>query len=214
MKLSWVGHSCFRMTAQDGTVVVTDPYDDSVGIDMLPLRADLVTMSHEHHDHNCEDMLEGSPVIARGLEEARVGSVSTCAAASVHDEVQGRKRGSNALRIFEIDGLKIVHAGDQGCLPGDDVLSAIRDADVLLLPVGGFYTIDAAKAAELVRLAHPRCVIPMHFKTAHCGYPIAGVEPFLREMGAAGVQPAYELELAPGHVPEGVVVMIPEADAL
>ena len=71
MKLSWVGHSCFRMTAQDGTVAVTDPYDDSVGIAMLPLRADLVTMSHEHHDHNCEQMLAGRPVVARGLDVSR-----------------------------------------------------------------------------------------------------------------------------------------------
>ena len=214
MKLSWVGHSCFRMTAQDGTVVVTDPYDDSVGIDMVPLRADLVTMSHEHHDHNCGQMLVGCPVIARGLETAHVGSVQTCAVSSYHDEVRGVRRGENALRIFAIDGLKVVHAGDLGCMPEKAVLEAISGADVLMLPVGGFYTIDAAMAGRVVHAACPRCVIPMHFKTARCGYPIAGVAPFLAAMGAQDAQPVRELELLPGCVSEGVVLLQPEADAL
>lgn len=214
MKLSWVGHSCFRMTAQDGTVVVTDPYDDSVGIDMVPLRADLVTMSHEHHDHNCEQMLAGHPVIARGVETACVGGVQTSAVCSYHDEVQGAKRGENALRIFSIDGLKVVHAGDLGCMPQRAVLEAIADADVLMLPVGGFYTIDAAMAVRVVEAARPRCVIPMHFKTAHCVYPIAGVGPFLSAMGAQDARPVLELELLPGCVPAGVILMQPGADAL
>ena len=214
MKLSWVGHSCFRMTAQDGTVVVTDPYDDSVGIDMVSLRADLVTMSHEHHDHCCEQMLVGHPVIARGVGEARVGNVRTRAVESYHDEVHGAKRGRNALRIFAIDGLKIVHAGDLGCMPDKAALEAIADADVLMLPVGGFYTIGAEEARRVAGAARPRCVIPMHFKTARCGYPIAGVAPFLAAMNAEAVRPVRELELVPGRVPGGVVLLQPEADAL
>ena len=214
MKLSWVGHSCFRMTAQDGTVVITDPYDDSVGIEMLPLRADLVTMSHEHHDHNCEQMLIGHPVIVREVEEARVGGVHTRAVSSYHDEVRGAKRGQNALRIFAIDGLKVVHAGDLGCMPEESVLEAIAGADVLLLPVGGFYTIDASAAKRVIAAARPRCVIPRHFRTARCGYPIAGVAPLLAAMGAQDAQPVRELELECGRVPAGVVLLQPEADAL
>ena len=78
MKIEWIGHSCFRLTAVDGTVVITDPYDDSVGIGLVPLEADLVTMSHNHHDHNFTGMLRGTPRIARGVELAHVGSVSAC----------------------------------------------------------------------------------------------------------------------------------------
>ena len=74
MKIEWIGHACFRLTAQDGTVVITDPYDESVGIDMIPLKADLITMSHEHHDHNETCMIEGNPVIVRGPQLAGVGS--------------------------------------------------------------------------------------------------------------------------------------------
>lgn len=214
MKLEWIGHACFRMTAGDGTVVVTDPYDDSVGIEQPQLRADLVTMSHDHHDHNCMEHVTGLPVIARGLEEAAVGSVRTRAVGSFHDGEQGAKRGLNAVRIFFIDGLRVVHMGDQGCMPDERVLSAIRGADVMMIPAGGTYTVDAWEAREIVRRAAPGCVVPMHVKTRRCGYPIAPVTEFLSAMGAEGAQPVAQAEIVPGSVPEGVLLMQPQADAL
>lgn len=207
MKIEWIGHSCFRLTAADGTVVITDPYDDSVGIELVPLEADLVTMSHNHHDHNFTGMLRGAPRIARGVELAHVGSVSARAVDSYHDDAEGAMRGPNAIRIFSIDGLKVVHMGDQGCMPSKDAIIAIADADVMLLPTGGFYTVDARGAKAIVEAAHPRCVIPMHFKTMHCGYPIEGVKPFLTLMGVPDAKPVAALEVEPGSVPQGVVLM-------
>lgn len=214
MKLEWIGHACFRMTAGDGTVVITDPYDDSVGIEQPELRADLITMSHEHHDHNCMERIAGSPVIARGLEEAAVGSVKTQAVGSFHDGERGAKRGPNAVRIFLIDGLKVVHMGDQGCMPDERVFSAIQGADVMMIPTGGTYTVDAQGAREIIQRAKPKCVVPMHVKTRRCGYPIAPVTEFLRAMGAEGAQPVTQAEIVPGNVPEGVLLMQPQADAL
>ena len=143
MRIEWIGHACFRLTAQDGTTVITDPYDESVGIEMIPLKADLITMSHEHHDHNETCMIVGNPVIARGPQLAQVGSMTARAVNSWHDDVQGKKRGFNTVRIFGVDGLKIVHMGDQGCMPSEDVLEAIEDADVMMIPVGG--TVFAAQ---------------------------------------------------------------------
>lgn len=214
MKLEWIGHACFRMTAQDGTVVITDPYDGSVGIRMLPLRADLITMSHGHHDHCETGMIEGSPVIVRGTEPAQVGSVRVRALSSYHDEALGAKRGENHPRIFEIDGLKVVHMGDQGCMPDAEVLAAISGADVMMLPVGGYYTVDAQGAKAIIGAAAPRCVVPMHVKTAHCGYPIAPVSDFLRVMGAEGLHSVDAAQLLPGCVPEGVLLLTPQADTL
>ena len=214
MKIEWIGHACFRMTAQDGTVAITDPYDESVGIEMIPLRADLITMSHEHHDHNETCMIAGHPVIARGPQLAGVGSISSRAVNSWHDDVQGEKRGFNMVRIFGIDGLKIVHMGDQGCMPDEDVLEAIKDADVMMIPVGGTYTVDAQGAKAIVDLAKPACVIPMHVKTAHCPYPIARADEFLALMGAGNAEPVSVLEIAKGAVPQGVVLMQPLADEL
>ena len=214
MKLEWIGHACFRMTAQDGTVVITDPYDTSVGIRMLPLQADLVTMSHAHHDHCETGMLAGRPVIARGTEEARVGSVTTRALNSYHDGAQGAQRGENHPRIFDIDGLKVVHMGDQGCMPSADMLSAIAGADVMLIPAGGYYTLDAQGARAVAQAAAPRCVVPMHVRTAHCTYPIAPVLDFLNAMGARNVRPVREAAILPGQVPAGVLLLEPLADGL
>ncbi|MDO4741709.1 MAG: MBL fold metallo-hydrolase [Eubacteriales bacterium] len=214
MKLEWIGHACFRMTAQDGTVVITDPYDASVGIEMIPLEADLITMSHSHHDHCEESMIAGSPVIARGPEMAAVGSVTARAIPSYHDDAKGALRGANYIRIFSIDGLTVVHLGDQGCMPDEDDLEAIADADVMMIPCGGTYTVDAAGAKAIALAAKPRCVVPMHVKTKRVGYPIAKVDAFLAEMGDADAPPFSVIELSEGHVPQGVVLMAPLADEL
>ena len=214
MRIEWIGHACFRLTAQDGTTVITDPYDESVGIDMIELKADLITMSHEHHDHNETSMIVGDPVIARGPQLASVGSVTARAVNSWHDDAQGKLRGFNTVRIFGVDGLKIVHMGDQGCMPSEDVLEAIEDADVMMIPVGGTYTVDAAGAKAIIERAKPRCVIPMHVKTAHCPYPIAKVDTFLAVMGAQGAEPVSELDITEGAVPQGVVLMKPMTDEL
>jgi len=214
MKIEWIGHACFRLTAQDGTVVITDPYDESVGIEMIPLKADLITMSHEHHDHCETSMIVGSPVIARGPQLAGVGSVTARAVNSWHDDVQGKKRGFNTVRIFSADGLKIVHMGDQGCMPDEDVLEAIMQADVMMIPVGGTYTVDAAGAKAIIERAKPRCVVPMHVKTARCPYPIAPVTDFLKEMDAEGLEPIAELEAGAGDALPAVALLAPQADAL
>ena len=207
MKIEWIGHACFRMTAESGTTVVTDPYDESVGIRMMKIPCDMATVSHEHHDHNNVDMLEGKPIVVRRAHPGQVGGVITQAIASYHDDRNGALRGSSIVRVFYIDDLKVVHMGDQGCMPGEAALDMITDADVMMIPVGGFYTIDAKGAKEIVDLTPPECVIPMHYKTKHCVYPIAGVEPFLEIMGAEGAKPVRTLSVMPGDVPEGVVVM-------
>ena len=214
MRIEWIGHACFKLTAQDGTTVITDPYDESVGIDMLELKADLITMSQEHHDHNETSMIVGDPVIARGPQLASVGSVTARAVNSWHDDAQGKLRGFNTVRIFNMDGLKIVHMGDQGCMPGEDVLEAIADADVMLIPVGGTYTVDASGAKAIMEAAKPTCVIPMHVKTKHCPYPIAKVDAFLAVMGAQGAVPVAKLDITKDTVPQGVVLMKPMADEL
>ena len=212
MKIEWIGHACFRMTAESGTTVVTDPYDESVGIRMMKIPCDMATVSHEHHDHNNVDMLEGKPIVVRKAHPGQVGGVITQAIASYHDDRNGALRGSSIVRVFYIDDLKVVHMGDQGCMPGENVLERIADADVMMIPVGGVYTVDAQGAKAILDRVHPKCVIPMHYKTAHCAYPIAGVEPFLEIMGAEGAQPVDALDVTPEHVPQGVVVMRAKAE--
>ena len=214
MRIEWIGHACFKMTTEGGVRVFTDPYDASVGIAMIPLKADVITMSHEHHDHNETSQIIGEPLIARGGEPLSLGGLEIKAHASYHDDVQGAKRGQNFIRVFEAEGLKIVHMGDQGCMPEEKILSAIADADVMLIPVGGTYTLDAQQAKEVIARAKPKCVVPMHVKTKHCPYPIEPVTVFLEEMGCAGLEPVAALDVSKGNAPSGVVLMKPMADEL
>ena len=214
MRIEWIGHACFKLTLSSGVKVITDPYDESVGITMIPLKADVITMSHEHHDHNEESQIIGEPVILHGDMPLELGGLKVAAYASYHDDAQGAKRGANHIRVFEAEGLKVVHMGDQGCMPAKEILDAIAGADVLLIPVGGTYTLDAKEAKEVIERINPKCVVPMHVKTAHCPYPIDPVGVFLEKMGCAGLEPAAALELSAGNVPSGVVLMKPMADEL
>ena len=214
MKIEWIGHACFRLTAKDGTTVITDPYDPSVGAKMVPLEAEMITMSHDHHDHCETQMIVGAPLILHGAESGQAGSIGSSAVASYHDDAEGALRGPNAIRIFRTDELKIVHMGDQGCMPDEAALAEIAGADVMMIPVGGTYTVDAQGAKAIIGAAKPRCVIPMHVKTKGCGYPIAPVDIFLEAMGVPELEAADGLEIAAGSVPEGVVLLAPQADAL
>ena len=214
MRIEWIGHACFKMTLQSGVRVFTDPYDESVGIAMIPLKADVVTMSHEHHDHNETSQIIGEPVILHGDEPLSLGGLAISAHASFHDDAQGAKRGANFIRVFECEGLKIVHMGDQGCMPSEEILRAIEGADVMLIPVGGTYTLNAKEAKDVIARIAPKCVVPMHVKTAHCPYPIDPFGVFLGEMGCEGLEPAAALEVSKGNAPKGVVLMKPMADEL
>ena len=137
-----------------------------------------------------------------------MGGVTARAVGSYHDGERGAKRGPNAIRIFEIDGLKVVHMGDQGCMPAPDVLAAIDRADVLLVPVGGFYTVDARGAKAICEAAHPRCIVPMHYRGEGFGFDEIGtLDAFTGLFAAADVRfletDAFTLTAAE---PRGVIV--------
>lgn len=214
MKLEWVGHACFRMTAENGTVVVTDPYDPGVGIRMIPLEADMITMSHGHHDHCETSMIVGSPLVLRGDETGETGGVRTYAYMSFHDDAQGTKRGPNAVRIYEIDGLRVVHMGDIGCMPAEEIIEAISSADVMMIPVGGFFTVNAQEAKAIIERAKPKCCVPMHVKVPGNNYPIDSVDVFLSVMGVPGLKPQCGARILPDSVPQGVLLLQPEACGL
>ena len=166
MKLIWNGHSCFTVETAQGTLVL-DPYADGYvpGLGALKLKADRVLCSHGHRDHGAAEV---------------VGSTGkTCAAkvdeiATFHDEVQGAKRGPNVIHIISAEGMRLVHCGDLGCELEPEQLEQLKGADVLLVPVGGFYTIDAAQARSLADAVGARIVVPMHYRGENFGYDVIG----------------------------------------
>jgi L-ascorbate metabolism protein UlaG (beta-lactamase superfamily) len=157
--LRWLGHACFVLQAPKVTIVF-DPFpSDQVGYKPVTVRADVVLISHHHFDHDFVKGVEGKPKVIDTPSEHKIGAVRIVAFKTSH----GNGRGSNTVFIVEVAGLRIAHCGDLGVLPSDDEVKRWGRVDVLLVPVGGFYTIDADQAWQLVQRLKPAVVIPMHY---------------------------------------------------
>ena len=205
MKLRWLGHSCFELTLDNGKVIVTDPYDDSVGYPPLRVRADAVLSSHGHHDHNFFQAVEGDPEIINAPGAFEACGAKITGVSSWHDDAGGKKRGANVIFIVEADGLRVAHLGDLGHLPDTaEQRAALAGIDVMLIPIGGFYTIDTPTAVALIEEARPRAAIAMHFQNRYCGFPISDESEFARLTGAARLPNAIELTK---DFPAGCAVM-------
>ena len=204
MKIKWNGHASFTITAVDGTVIVTDPYEPGAfggGIKYSAVddKADVALVSHDHADHNFVKSLQGSPVVLKQGGKAK--GIDFTGVEAAHDEKSGSERGKNMMFAFSVDGVRVAFVGDLGHLLSKAQLQALGPVDVLLAPVGGFFTIDAAAAAKLVEQIKPKIVVPMHFKTAKCGFPIAEVDDFAKRMTNVKRTGLSEVELAKDKLP-------------
>ena len=181
MLITYYGHALFSLDTAEGHTLVTDPYDESVGYGMGKLKGEVVTVSHEHHDHNNISLLEGNPAVLRGEGTfAPLPGMRVTGFPSFHDGEQGALRGKNTIFLLEIDGLRLLHLGDLGHELNQDALEELGQVDILMVPVGGYYTIDAKQAVRLCHALHPYIILPMHYRTAASGrLPIAPVEYFL-----------------------------------
>lgn len=179
MQITWYGHSCFLLTSESGYSILTDPCDPETGYELSDLVCDAVTISHEHHDHNCLAIVAGTPEIIRTPGEHLAGGISVKGFTNYHDSEKGAKRGENIVFLYEIDGLKILHLGDLGHMLPDETIKTIGDVDVLLAPIGGVFTINAKAATELADRLNAKVLIPMHYKTPVLHFNIEGLEPLL-----------------------------------
>ncbi len=181
MNIKWYGHSSFLLTARSGLKIFTDPCGPETGYTLHDIEADIVTLSHQHFDHNYLNAIQGTPTVIQEAGVFERDGVRVTGIPSFHDEVEGKKRGSNLIFLFELDGLRIAHLGDLGALPSERTFDALGKLDVLLCPVGGTYTIDPPAACEIANRTCTRVFIPMHYQTAQLklGQPILGIEPLL-----------------------------------
>ena len=204
MKLKWLGHSCFELTLPGG-VIVTDPYDGTVGYPPLHVKADAVLSSHDHFDHNHFEALGGDPAIFNtpGVHEACGATIT--AVPSFHDKVRGAKRGKNLIFLIEAEGLRVAHLGDLGHQPDtEEQKAALSNLDVMLIPIGGVFTIDTPEAVKLIETFKPRCAIAMHFRNRYCHFDVADESEFIRLAGAKRLPNAIEIT---ADAPVGCVVM-------
>ncbi len=207
MDITWYGHSCFRLSDR-GVTIVTDPPSDDLGYERPRIRADVVTISHEHPGHNNRVGFRGGPKFFDGPGEYEVKDVFITGITTYHDARSGSVRGRNTVFLFEFDGVTICHLGDLGHVPTQSQVEALSAVDVLLVPVGGLHTIDASKASEVISLIEPRLVIPMHYKTKIEKANLETVTKFLKEMGLAPVPPQPDLTVTPSSLPDDTQVVL------
>ena len=195
MIIAWQGHSCFKIqdkTGADGVTIATDPFENKIGLRAPNFEADIVTVSHDHYDHNNVKALRGEPFVINTAGEYDVKGIGVKSVESFHDEKQGKERDVNVIYRFEIDGISVSHLGDLGHILDNKQLEVLSGTDILLIPVGGKYTIDAKKAVEVVSQIEPRIVIPMHYKIPGLKIDIDGVDKFIKEIG---IKPTEEEKL-------------------
>lgn len=215
MKLKWLGHSAFLLTAADGTRIITDPYkpgafDGAVGYKPITEACNAVTVSHDHDDHGWYRGLPGNPKLIRGSGSFTVGPVAITGFDTAHDGAGGTERGRNTVYRFALDGLTLLHCGDLGEDLSQSTIKAVGAVDILLVPVGGHFTIDASQARALRTALAARITVPMHYKTAKLGFPIAGVEAFLADLPGVRHTGVAEVEITADTLPASPEVWVLE----
>src|SRR4030043_155067 len=208
MKIKYLAHAAFLITSEKGTRIITDPYETSDGLKHSAIKetADIVTVNHEHGDHNNIAAVAGKPKIVKASEEVK--GINIKAVATAHDDKGGSQRGKNTIFCFNVDGINVGHAGDLGHELTDDQVKAIGKVDVLMVPVGGFFTIDAATATKVCDQLKPKVIIPMHFKTEKLDFPISGVEAFLKDKNNATRSNDSEIEFKAGKLPAAAQIIV------
>lgn len=182
MKIQWLGHSCFFITTDNSARIMCDPCDAATGYAIAPRECDILTISHHHHDHDNASVALGSPTVIDAAGEYDLSGIKIKGLGTFHDDVRGAKRGTNTIFAIEADGIRIAHMGDIGTQLNAKEAAELSDTDIMLMPVGGVYTLDALGAAELVRQIKPRIVIPMHYKTAALSFELGSVGDFISQM--------------------------------
>jgi L-ascorbate metabolism protein UlaG (beta-lactamase superfamily) len=215
LKLRWVGHSCFIITAKSGLSIITDPYHTEQGVNYAPVRemAGIVTISHDHYDHNAVQSVGGRPEVVKGSGTKTVKGIEFRGIASYHDDAGGKKRGENIIFCFSVDGMKLCHLGDLGHALSSEQIKEIGEVDILFIPVGGYFTIDAAVATKVCDDIKPKVVVPMHYKTAQLNFPITGVDVFLSGKKNIKKVDSSVVELEPEVLPEttGILILRPSS---
>ncbi len=212
MDIKWLGHATFLITSDDGTRIITDPYEPNERLTYGEIKesADIVTVSHGHGDHSNVAAVGGNPAVVK--ETTEVKGIKFKGIPACHDDAGGEKRGNITIFCFEVDGIKLCHLGDLGHPLSDAQLAEMGKVDVLMIPVGGNFTIDAKVAGEVCEKLAPRLIIPMHFKNDRCpNFPVAGVDDFIKGKSNVTNLEVSEMGLKAGVLPAAaqIVVMTP-----
>jgi L-ascorbate metabolism protein UlaG (beta-lactamase superfamily) len=213
MKIKWLAHSAFLITADSGTRIVTDPYKSNERHKHAEFSesADIVTVSHGHSDHNNITPIQGNPLVldkAAEVKGIKDKSVKIKGIMTAHDEAGGSKRGPNIIFCMDVDGVIICHCGDLGHVLTDAQVKAIGKVDVLMVPVGGFFTIDATGATKVCEQLKPKIILPMHYLTEKISLPIGKADDFLKGKSNITRADSSEIEIKAGKLPAKTQIIV------
>lgn len=217
MHIIWHGQACFQIIAArnkgEQVSVAIDPFDETIGLKAPSLSADILLITHPHSDHNNKKAVRGEPFLIEGPGEYEIKEVFIQGISSLHDNKEGKERGQNTIYTLEVEGMQLCHLGDFGQKElTAEQLDKIGDVDILMIPVGGIYTIDARGAAKIISQIEPRIVIPMHYHLPKLNPPaggrLEGVDKFLKEMGKKSVEPQPKLLIKKKDLPEETKIVV------
>lgn len=203
MKVKWLGHASFLISSEAGVKIITDPYPQGSGLSYAPITeaADVVTMSHDHFDHNNVSSVSGKPQVVTGSGVKNVKGIQFKGIATHHDQSQGKERGANTAFCFSLDGITLCHLGDLGHRLSREQIAEIGDIDILFIPIGGVFTIDAKMAGTVIEDLKPKVAIPMHYKTAKCDWPLNTIDDFAIDKNNFKRFNSSEMDFKAGKLP-------------
>jgi len=202
LQIRWHGHACFEIT--NDVTLVTDPHDGkSIGIPAPSVTGDIILISHDHYDHNSVKSVEKSDSkVVTDERKKTISNIEIKGIESFHDECRGEKRGKNIIYKFTMDDVTFCHLGDLGHKLDEDAVQKIGDVDILFIPIGGTFTVDAEGAWSVINLIKPRIAIPMHYKIGGLSLPIAGIEPFLEKNKYKTLKVGNEIDIEKEDLPD------------
>lgn len=207
MDITWLGHSCFRIRGSQA-IIVTDPFPPNLGYTLGKITADIVTVSHPHPSHAYSQGINGVHRLVKGPGEYEISGVLMLGINTFHDAVKGQSKGKNTAYMMEVDGVAICHLGDIGHVLTEGQAEELGNVDILMVPVGGVSTVNAAMAAEIVRKLEPKIVLPMHYKTPKTSRQLDPVDNFLKEMGVSLAEPRPKLTVTKNTLPLTTQVIV------
>lgn len=209
MEIIHLGHACFRLRGKSATLIL-DPFSETTGLKMPKSSADAVLITHKHPDHSDLSRVEGYRVLIEGPGEYETGGAQIVGISAFHDSDKGKERGKITVYHIEMDGLSLVHLGDLGVKLNESQIEELNGVDILMIPVGGLFTITPAVAAEVVAQLEPKIVIPMHYFVPGLKFDLLPVENFLKEMGKEDVKPQPKLVITKDKLPQEMEVVVLE----
>ena len=213
-KITWAGQSCFQISVSNSrdheANIVIDPFDEETGLKIPNFSADILLVTHDHHDHNNIKAIKGTPFLIEGPGEYEVKGVFVQGIPAFHDDEEGKKRGSNTIYTIEAEDIRFCHLGDLGQKQlTDEQVDKIGAIDVLMIPVGGEYTIDSSAAQKIIAQIEPKIVIPMHYALPKLKYKLDEVSKFLKTMGKPSVAPVDKLTVKTSALPkDGMEIVV------